>query len=122
MNNFSPVNGWLHFTNQPKQSPDIKNKRRFDLSYQNAIEEDLGHGFKRYTWRPGVQINSHEYLDFRLVVRDYENVITAGYLTNPMEHIFSLQNGPKEPNVMVLILHNASNAASEVSLWLVVKG
>ncbi|MFB5198361.1 hypothetical protein ACE198_26420 [Neobacillus sp. KR4-4] len=122
MTKFSTVNGWLHFTNPPKQSPHIMNKRRYDLSYQNAAEEDLGHGFKRYMWRPGVQINSHEYLDFRLIARENESVITSGFFTDPMEHIYSLQNGPKETNVMVLILHNASNADSEVSLWLVVKG
>lgn len=122
MSNFLRVNGWLNYTNRQQQSPDTKFKRRFELSYQNASEEDLGQGFKRYTWRPGVRINSCEYVDFRLEAERNEKVISAGYLTNPMENIYSVQTSPIHSNVMVVMLHNASNVDSEVYLWLVVKG
>ncbi|WP_223587590.1 hypothetical protein [Neobacillus bataviensis] len=122
MSHFSPVNGWLHYTNRAKQSPEIMSKRRVDLSYQNASAEDLGQGFKRYTWRSGVLINSRDYLEFRLEAQENEGVISAGYLSDPMENIYSLQNGPIQPNVMVLVLHNASNTESAIFPWLVVKG
>lgn len=125
MSNFSPVNGWLHYTLRPQQSPETMYRRpverRLNLSYQNASEEELGQGFKRYTWRTGVRINSREYIDFRLEAQRNEKVISAGYLTDPMENIYSVQTGPIHPNVMVVILHNAANVDSEVSLWLVVK-
>ncbi|MGG3466344.1 hypothetical protein ABES02_02090 [Neobacillus pocheonensis] len=121
MSNFLSVNGWLHYTNRLNESPDSMYKRRFDLNFQNATEEDLGQGFKRYTWRPGIQIKSREYLDFRLEAQKNGNVISAGYLTDPLENIYSVQSGPSQPNVMVLILHNASNIDSEVFPWIVVK-
>ncbi|MBV7507568.1 hypothetical protein KW850_20265 [Bacillus sp. sid0103] len=121
-----PVNGWLHYTYRPQQSPETMNRRpvdrRFDLSFQNASEEDLGQGFKRYTWSTGIRINNHEYVDFRLEAQRNEKVISAGYLTDPIENIYSVQTGPRDPNVMVVILHNASNVDSKVYLWLVVKG
>lgn len=121
MSNFLPVNGWLHYTNRLKESQDSMNKGRFDLSFQNAVEEDLGQGFTRYTWRSGIQIKSREYLYFRLEAQKSGNVISAGYLSDPVENIYSVQSGPSDPNVMVLTLHNASNADSEVFPWLVVK-
>lgn len=125
MSNFSTVNGWLHYTFRPQQSPETiyyrQVERRFDLSYKNASEEDLGQGFKRYTWRTGVRINSREYVDFRLEAQRNEKVISAGYLTDPMENIYSVQTGPIHPNVMLVMLHNASNVDSEVYLWVVVK-
>lgn len=126
MSNMLPVNGWMHYTYRPQQSPETMNgrpvERRFDLSFQNASEEDLGQGFKRYTWSTGIRVNSHEYVDFRLEAQINEKVISAGYLTDPIENIYLVQTGPRDPNVMVVILHNAANVDSKVYLWLVVKG
>ncbi|MEH6908825.1 hypothetical protein [Neobacillus drentensis] len=125
MSNFSPVNGWLHYTNHPQPSSEplsrCKVDRRVDLNFQNASEDDLGLGFKRYTWSPGVRVNSNEYVDFRLEAQRNEKVISAGYLTDPIENIYSVQTGPRHPNVMIVTLHNAATVDSEVYLWLVVK-
>lgn len=126
MSNILPVNGWLHYTYHPQPSPETMNRRpvdrRFDLSFQNASEEDLGQGFKRYTWSTGIRVNSHEYVDFRLEAQRNEKVISAGYLTDPIENIYSVQTGPRHPNIMVVILYNAANVDSKVYPWLVVKG
>ncbi|MEH7082565.1 hypothetical protein V7139_07490 [Neobacillus drentensis] len=116
-----PVNGWLHYINREKPSHDSVYRRRIDLNCQNALEEDLGHGFKRYTWIPAVRINNGEYLDFRLEAQKNEHVVSAGYLSAPIANIYSIQNGPSDPNAMIVILHNASDIHSDVSLWLVVK-
>ena len=125
MSSFLPVNGWLHYTNHPQQSTETKCRSRvnsrFNLNFQEASEEDLGQGFKRYTWSSGVRVNSHEYVDFLLEGQGNEKVISAGYLTEPIENIYSVQTGPRHPNVMIITLHNAANLALEVYPWLVVK-
>ncbi|MDR7238852.1 hypothetical protein [Neobacillus drentensis] len=125
MSKFSPVNGWLHYTNRSQQSTETMNKsrvdRRVELNFQNASEEDLGQGFKRYTWSPGVRVNSNEYVDFQLKAKSNEKVISAGYLTDPIDNIYSVQTGPRHPNVMLVTLHNAATVDLEVYLWLVVK-
>lgn len=125
MSIFSPVNGWLHYTNRPEQSPETVDRSRVDgrvdLNFQNASEEDLGQGFKRYTWSPGVRVNRNEYIDFRLEAQKNEKVISAGYLTDPIESIYSVQTGPRHPHVMIVTLHNAATVDVEVYLWLVVK-
>jgi hypothetical protein len=126
MSKFLPVNGWLHYTNHPQQSPETMNRRRvdrrLDLNFQNASEEDLGQGFKRYTWSSGVRVNNNEYVDFRLEAQRNEKVISAGYLTDSIENIYTVQTGPRHPNVMIVILHNAATVDLGVYLWLVVKG
>jgi hypothetical protein len=120
-----PVNGWLHYSNHPQPSPEPMDRssvdKRFDLNYQTASEEDLGQGFKRYTWSQGVRVNSNEYVDFRLEAQRNEKVISAGFLTDPIGNIYSVQTGPRHPNVMMIMLHNAATIDLEVSLWLVVK-
>ncbi|MEH6954473.1 hypothetical protein [Neobacillus drentensis] len=125
MSNFSPINGWLHYTNHPQPSPEPLSRRnvdrRVDLNFQNASEEDLGQGFKRYTWGSGVRVNRNEYVDFRLEAQRNEKVISAGYLTDPIENIYSVQTGPRHSNVMIVTLHNAATVDLEVYLWLVVK-
>ena len=125
MSKFSPVNGWLHYTNRSQQSTETMNRRRvdrrFELNFQNASEEDLGQGFKRYTWSLGVRVNSNEYVDFQLEAQSNEKVISAGYLTEPIDNIYSVQTGPRHPNVMLVTLHNAATVDLEVYLWLVVK-
>ena len=125
MSNFSPVNGWLHYTNHPQPSSEPLSRhnvdRRVDLNFKNASEEDLGQGFKRYTWSPGVRVNRNEYVDFRLEAQRNEKVISAGYLTDPIENIYSVQTGPRHSNVMIVTLHNAATVDLEVYLWLVVK-
>ena len=99
MSKFSPVNGWLHYTNRSQQSTETMNRRRvdrrFELNFQNASEEDLGQGFKRYTWSLGVRVNSNEYVDFQLEAQSNEKVISAGYLTEPIDNIYSVQTGPQ---------------------------
>ncbi|WP_066259466.1 hypothetical protein [Neobacillus drentensis] len=125
MSKFSPVNGWLHYTNRSQQSTETMNRHRVDkrveLNSKNASEEDLGQGFKRYTWGPGVRVNSNEYVDFQLEAKSNEKVISAGYLTDPIDNIYSVQTGPRHPNVMLVTLHNAATVDLEVYLWLVVK-
>ena len=124
MSSFLPVNGWLHYTNQHQKSPETMNRsrvnRRFDMSFQKATGENLREGLKRYTWS-GVRVNSDEYVDFQLEAQRNEKVISAGYLLDPVENIYSVQTGPRHPNVMIMTLHNAATVDVEVHLWLVVK-
>ncbi|WP_152514023.1 hypothetical protein [Bacillus sp. SB47] len=121
MNNYYPFYGWQ----LPQRTPTTirqQEPRRFDLGFDTASREDLGHGFTRYSWTPQVSIRRGEFVDFRLIARQNEHVISAGFNTSrPLQNVSIVQLVPRHPHVMVIILHNEGTSNAEVTLWVVAK-
>ncbi|AQR95552.1 hypothetical protein [Clostridium saccharoperbutylacetonicum] len=132
MNNYYQNNGWdIHEGYQPMSKtiyraiPDA----RYELEAGGAEQQDLGNGFFRYLWVPAqegntpIRIRPSRYLDFRLNARPGQQVISAGFATDPLEDISIVQIWPRHPHVMAILLHSGerSSSASTIDLWLIVK-
>lgn len=89
--------------------------------------EDLNNGFMRYYWTNAELIQPGEYVDFRLITPTNENVISAGFSTNPVTIIYPIQIAPISErnneirNVMAVMLANRGSATLQVDLWVVTK-
>lgn len=130
------TSNWYHVYNQsyreePRQiaqrtmAPIALAPRQIALRTDMAqtITQKLNDGFTRYIW-PNIElIKPREYVDFRLITPIHENVISAGYSTNPVENIYPIQITPliEQRNVMAVMLHNQSSNSLLVDLWVVTK-
>lgn len=103
----------------------LANPRQVALrtSMAQTITQKLNDGFTRYIWSNIELIKPNEYVDFRLITPSHENVISAGFSTNPVSDIFPIQISPltEQSNVMAVMLHNQSRDSLLVDLWVVTK-
>ncbi|HEF1900648.1 MULTISPECIES: hypothetical protein [Bacillus cereus group] len=133
MNNYYPYNG-SYIPQIPQQVPktlyrETANRpfnvgRRFDLDVAEATQQNLENGFIRYLWAPTqVNIQPNEIIDFRLNGRANQQVISAGYATDPLEDIYLVQMYPRHTNVMTVLLRSStlSSSPSRIHMWLIVK-
>ncbi|MEQ6353927.1 hypothetical protein ABNX05_04805 [Lysinibacillus sp. M3] len=93
----------------------------------DAKIEDLKDGFMRYYWTNTERIVPGEHVDFRLITPSNENVISAGYSSNPVTNLFPFQiasiseHNNEIRNVMAVMLANQSRDYLVVDLWVVTK-
>ncbi|HEF1900696.1 TPA: hypothetical protein R9Z04_006019 [Bacillus cereus] len=121
--NYYPYNEWYVPQQMPENLYRATPNRRFDLWAEEANEQSLGDGFFRYLWTPPVRIVPNEIVDFRLNAKANQQVISAGYATDPLEDIYAIQMYPRHTNVMAVLLRSriATNTTSKVDMWLIVK-
>ncbi|EMN7731580.1 hypothetical protein WB980_006602 [Bacillus cereus] len=133
MNNYYAYNplythNWYQEKTPPilyDQSYRIEPNRQIALrtTMTQTITQKFNDGFTRYIWPNVTNIQPREYVDFRLITPDHENVISAGFSTNPVTNIFPIQISPliDQHNVMAVMLHNQSPDSPLVDLWVVTK-